>query len=328
MAIFDFTILVMPGAYAASVAMTQEMLHAASALAQNMNLPQPTWRVLSPQGGVVSLSSGLSIDTLRMPVREFHDSSMWIVPGLGMDSPCVMAQRFSDAVFDRAITRLKRHVSGGGSVAASCSAVFLLQAAGLLQGRRATTSWWLASELRRLQPDCDVDADRMVVSDGLVTTAGAAFGQSDLMLHLIRMRFCPALAEAVGKVLLIDGRQAQSRYVVPSLLANGNELISRLMQFIEAALPHPPSVSRLAEEFAMSHRTLSRRVKAVTGQGPLALIQAVRLNRARSLIEGSRMSVDQVAQEVGYEDATALRRLMQQAVGTNPSAFRGSATWH
>lgn len=323
----DFTILVLPGAYAASVAITQDILQAAAVMALRLKLPQPTWRVFSPNGGPVALSSGLSIGTVRMPVRESDDSSTWIVPGLGLDSPSAVAQRLSNAASDKAVSRLRRHVNGGGSVAASCSAVFLLQAAGLLRGRRATTSWWLASELRRLQPDCEVDADRMVVSDGLVTTAGAAFGQSDLMLHLIRVRFSPALADAVGKVLLIDGRQAQSRFMVPILLANGNELISRLTQFIESALPHPPSVSRLAEEFAMSHRTLSRHVRAVTGQGPLALIQAVRLNRARLLIESSRMSVDQVAQEVGYGDATALRRLMQQAVGANPSAFRSAATW-
>jgi len=323
----DFTILVLPGAYAASVAITQDMLQAATVMALRLRLPQPTWRVISPNGGPVALSSGLSIETVRMPVRESVNLSTWIVPGLGLDSPSAVEQRFSNATSDKVISRLRRHVNGGGSVAASCSAVFLLQAAGLLQGRRATTSWWLASELRRLQPDCDVDADRMVVSDGLVTTAGAAFGQSDLMLHLLRVRFSPALADAVGKVLLIDGRQAQSRFMVPSLLANGDELISRLTQFIESALPHPPSVRRLAEEFAMSHRTLSRHVQAVTGQGPLALIQAVRLNRARLLIESSRMPVEQVAQEVGYGDATALRRLMQQTVGANPSAFRSAATW-
>lgn len=305
----DFTILVLPGAYAASVAITQDMLQAAAVMALRLKLPQPTWRVYSPSGGPVKLSSGLSIKTVRMPVRESVDSSTWIVPGLGLDRLSTVTQRLSDGACDKTVSRLRRHVNGGGSVAASCSAVFLLQAAGLLQGRRATTSWWLATELRRLQPDCEVDADRMVVSDGLVTTAGAAFGQSDLMLHLLRVRFSPALADAVGKVLLIDGRQAQSQYMAPSLLANANELISRLTQFIESALPHPPTVSTLADEFAMSHRTLSRHVRAITGQSPLALIQSVRLNRARLLLESSRMSVDQIAQEVGYGDATALRRL-------------------
>jgi len=323
----DFTILVLPDAYAASVAITLDMLQAAAVMALRLKLPQPTWRVVSPYGGHVALSGGLCIGTARMPLRQSADSSTWIVPGLGLESPAAVAQRLSNAASKKAVSRLRRHVEGGGAVAASCTAVFLLQVAGLLQGRRATTSWWLASELRRLQPDCQVDADRMVVSDGLVTTAGAAFGQADLMLHLIRVRFSSALADAVGKVLLIDGRQAQSRFMVPSMLANGNELISRLTQFIESALPRPPSVGRLAEEFAMSHRTLSRQVRAATGQGPLALIQTVRLNRARMLIETSRMSVDQVAQEVGYGDATALRRLMRQATGATPSTYRGAAIW-
>lgn len=323
----DFTILVLPGAYATSVAVTQDMLQAASALAPRLQLSRPSWRVVSPDGGHVPLSGGLSIETARMPLRRTPDSSTWILPGLGVDRPSDVAERLTCSAAVRAVASLKRHVDGGGSVAASCSAVFLVQAAGLLRGRRATTSWWLASELRRLQPDCKVDADRMVVNDGPVTTAGAALGQSDLLLNLIQMRFSPALADAVGKVLLIDGRQAQSRYVVPTMLANGHELIGRLMQYIESALPEPPSVSALAEAFAMSQRTLSRHVRAATGQGPLALVQAVRLNRARMLIESSRMSVDRVAAEVGYGDATSLRRLMRDSAGANPSSFRGGVNW-
>lgn len=323
----DFTILVMPGAYAASVALTQNMLEAAAALAPRCKLPPPRWRVVSPDGGTVALSGGMNIGTVRLPARAPADTSTWIVPGLGVGGPSDVASRLCSPSAHKASVRLTRHVAAGGTVAASCSAVFLLQAAGLLRGRRATTSWWLASELRRLQPDCKVDADHMVIRDGPVVTAGAAFGQMDLMLHLIRVRFSAALADAVGKVLLVDARQAQSRFMVPSMLAGGNELIGRLTQFIEMALPHPPSVSGLADAFSMSQRTLARHVRSATGQSPLSLIQAVRMNRARLLIENSRMPVEQVAQEVGYLDATALRRLMRRAAGANPSAFRAGATW-
>jgi transcriptional regulator GlxA family with amidase domain len=123
-------------------------------------------------------------------------------------------------------------------------------------------------------------------------------------------------------VLLIDGREAQAPFVVPSMMSNGSELIRRLTQRIESSLPHPPSVARLADEFAMSQRTLARHVRAATGLGPLALVQSVRLSRARMLIETSRMTIDQVAAQVGYEDATALRRLMRKAAGATPSKFR------
>ena len=321
----DFTILVLPGAYASSVAVTLDILEAAATLAPRAKAPRPTWRVLSPDGGDARLSAGLRLATGRVPARSREDASTWIIPGLGTDNPAVIEARLARDDARRAIAAIRRHAARGAAVAASCSAVFLLQAAGLLAGRRATTSWWLAPELRRLEPGCIVDADRMVCADGPVTTGGAAMAQSDLMLHLLRTRFGVALADAVSKVLLIDGRQAQAPFAVPAMMANGSELVRRLTQRIEAALPRPPSVVALAGELAMSPRTLARHVRAATGRGPLALVQSVRLNRARQLIESSRMTIAQVAERVGYEDATALRRLMRKAAGAAPSQFR--AAW-
>jgi len=321
----DFTILALPGAYASSVAVTLDILDAAARLAPRARAPRPTWRVASPDGDGVALSGGLRLDASALPLRPRADASTWIVPGLGTENPAAIAERLAQGDAQRAIAALRRHVDRGGRVAASCSAVFLLQAAGLLAGRRATTSWWLAPELRRLEPACAVDADRMVCEDGAVTTAGAALAQSDLMLHLLRSRFGVALADAVARVLLIDGRQAQAPFALPAMMANGSELVRRLTRRIEAALPHPPSVAQLADELAMSSRTLARHVRAATGRGPLALVQGVRLNHARHLIESSRLTIAQVAERVGYEDATALRRLMRKAAGAAPSRFR--AAW-
>lgn len=319
----DFTVLVLPGAFATGVSITLDVLAAAAGLAPGLKMPRPTWRIVSPDGSMVPLSSGVQVATSAIPLRAARrDASTWIVPGLGIDRPADLAVRLSSDAASRATEAVRRHAARGGAVAASCSAVFLLQAAGLLRDRRATTTWWLAPELRRIEPRCQVDAHRMVCADGPVSTAGAAFAQSDLMLHLLRTRFGPPLADAVAKVLLIDGREAQAPFVVPSMMANGNELVRRLTQRIESSLPHPPSVAALAGEFAMSHRTLARHVRAATGLGPLALVQGVRLSRARMLIETSRMTIDEVAAQVGYEDATALRRLMRKAAGATPSRFR------
>jgi transcriptional regulator GlxA family with amidase domain len=321
---FDFTVLVLPGAYATSLAMTLDVLQAAAALAPRLKLPRPTWRVLSPVGGAVALSSGLQVDTTTLPQRVRADACTWVVPGLGLDNASALTAGLASAPAQRAAKAIAAHAATGGRVAASCSAVFLLQAAGVLAGRRVTTSWWLASNLRRLDPTCTVDADRMVCADGPITTAGAAFAQTDLMLHLLRVQFGAALADAVSRVLLIDARQAQAPFVVPRLLSNGNILIAQLVARVEAALPHPPSVQALAEELAMSPRTLSRHVLEATGQGTLALVQSVRLNRARMLIESSRQSIESVAHAVGFQDATALRRLMRKATGANPSRYRAA----
>jgi transcriptional regulator GlxA family with amidase domain len=318
----DFTVLVLPGAFAASVAATLDVLQAASSVAPRMKLARPSWRVISPGGGSVPLSSGMCIEAAALPRRHRADAATWIIPGLGLDNARAVATGLAGADAQRAIKAVAAHAARGGHVAASCSAVFLLQAAGLLVGRRVTTSWWMAAELRRLEPRCTVDADRMVCADGPVSTAGAAFAQTDLMLHLLRTQFGVGLADAVGRILLIDGRQAQSPFVVPAMLSNGNELVARLMARIESALPHPPSVEVLAGEFAMSQRTLSRRVREATGQSTMALVQSVRLHRARMLIESSRMSIERVAAQVGYQDATALRRLMRKSAGANPSRYR------
>jgi transcriptional regulator GlxA family with amidase domain len=321
----DFTILVLPGAYATSVAATVDILRGAAALAPRVKAARPTWRVVSPAGSDVPLSGGVRIEASLLPKRIRPDGSTWIVPGLGIENPAALRAYLAEPASQVAIRCIAAHARHGGRVAASCSAVFLLQAAGVLANRRVTTSWWLASELGRLEPSCVVDADRMVCSDGPVSTAGAAFAQTDLMLHLLRDRFGVPLADAVGRFLLIDGRHAQAGFVVPTMLSSGNELVGRLVRRIESALPEAPCVEVLAAELAMSTRTLARHVHAATGRSTMALIQAVRLNRARMLIETSRMSVESIAEQVGYSDSTALRRMMRKTVGSTPSFYRVAA---
>ena len=169
----------------------------------------------------------------------------------------------------------------------------------------------------------------MVCADGPVHTAGAALAHGDLMLHVLHARFGAPMADAVRRVLLLDAREAQSPFVVPAVVASGNALVAELTRRIEAALPNPPGIPALAAAFAMSPRTLARHVHAATGRGTLALVQSVRLNRARTLIESSRLSIEQVAASVGYQDPTALRRLMRKSAGAAPSRFRtGTAATH
>lgn len=320
----DFSILVFEGSFSTSVTATLDLLATAAKLASRFEVAPPKWRVYSINGGNVRLRHGVSIETEELRQGRRVDSSMWIVPGLGLDHPNDIGKRFAQADVTAAKDALREHAARGGAVAASCSGVFLLQAAGLLKGKRATTSWWLAPELKRLEPECLVDANRMVSSDGMVVTAGAAFAQTDLMLHLLRSLCGNALTEAMSRVLLVDGRQAQAPYIVPEAFANGDDLIARIAARIEASLPNLPRVGELAREFCMSERTLARHIHKATGKSTLALLQSVKQRRARALLETSRLTVEQVAAAVGYQDATALRRLMRRIGGANPSRFRST----
>lgn len=318
----DFTILLLPGAFASSVATTLDLLAGAAAIARHGKLPVPRWRVLAPQGGSVTLSNGLAVPAAPLPKRPRPDASVWVVPGLGTHSPAALQERLAQEDARQAARALGAQLRAGGRVAAGCASVFLLQACGALAGRHATTSWWLAPHLQQLEPGCKVVADRLVCVDGPVTTAGAAFAQADLMLHLLQARLGAPLAEQVRRLMVLDARQVQAPYAIPAFLAGGDALVARVTARIESSLPKPPRIADLANEFAMSERTLARRVRAATGLSPLALLQGVRLTRARALIESTRMTIDQVAEAVGYEDATALRRLMQRHAGASPSRFR------
>jgi transcriptional regulator GlxA family with amidase domain len=321
-AMHDFTLVVLEGAYGSTVAATLDMLIAAASLSQRVGSVAPRWRVCSLRGGPVVLGNGTTVATTLLRAQGGKERSVWLVPGLGTTTSAALDRRLMAEDAQRIVVRLRRHVAEGGQVAASCSAVFLLAAAGLLRDRRATTAWWLAPTLQKHEPRCRVDADRMICADGPVVTAGAAFAHIDLMLHVLRERFGAALVEALSRMLLLDGRAAQAPFIVPEVLANGNELVGRVALRVEAALPRVPAISALAREFCLSERTLSRHIYKATGKTTQALVQSIRLRSARRLLETTRMTVDQVAEAVGYRDSTALRRLMMKRMGANPSAYR------
>lgn len=321
----DFEVLMLEGTNPSGVAMTRDILAAAALFAKRQGEAAPTWAFYSPHGGRVSLQGGIGADTVRLPGRTKHSKSVLLIPGIWVVDARELARRIEADDCRRAIRSIANHVAAGGQVAASCSAVFLLQAAGVLAGRQATTTWWLAPELSRIAADTTVKANRILCVDGPVITAGAAFAQSDVLLYLLRKRFGAKMADGVSRVLLLHERSEQAQFVVPSMLASGDALVTRLAERVESALPCVPSVPELAGELCVSERTLGRRVRRATGMGTSDMIQSIRLHRARSLLQNSRMNIEQIAAAVGYQDATALRRLMRKVGGATPRQFRSSA---
>ncbi|XXF79689.1 helix-turn-helix domain-containing protein [Myxococcaceae bacterium GXIMD 01537] len=314
----DFTLIVLEGAFSTSVAATLDMLRAARALgAESLR-----FEVCSVDGGEVRLSGRMGIETSRLRVMARNDRTTWVIPGLGTTHAAAVRARLAQPDAAKLAKAVARHVARGGRVAASCTAVFLLQQAGVLTYRRATTTWWLAGLLAEMEQRCVVDANAMVCADGPIVTAGAAFAQTDLMLHLLRERCGARLVDLLARTLLLDGRQAQAKFIAPELLANGDALIARITSEVEAHFPNPPSVAELASRLAMTERTLSRHVQRVTGRSTIALVHSVKVRRAQALLQSTRLSVEDVAAEVGYQDASTLRRLMKKLGGGSPRALR------
>jgi transcriptional regulator GlxA family with amidase domain len=317
----DFEVIVVPGASPSSVALARDLLKAAATAAAQAGQAAPRWDLRSLEGGSIELQGGFSVRTRRLPSAA-PGSCTWVIPGLGITDAGELPQRLLDADLVTLARRVARHVARGGQVAACGSAVFVLQRAGVLAGRTVTTSWWLAPTLAQWAPDCRITPDRLVVADGPVVTAGGSIAHADLMLFLLRRRLGPALVDAVSSMLLLDGRHAQAGFVIPAVLSSGDELVSRLAAKVAAALPQSPSIAELAREFRVSERTLARHVRSATGRSPHQLVQSVKLFRARTLLENSRLSIEEIAAAVGYQDSTALRRMMRKTVGVSPSHFR------
>lgn len=215
--------------------------------------------------------------------------------------------------------------AGGAAVAASCTAAFFLGMAGLLDGRRCTTTWWLIPWLAARHPACDVRADAMVVEDRGVWTAGASFAHMDLMLTLVARFGGPALAEEVARRLVVEERTSQARYVVPSHLAASDPLASALEADVRGRLPATVSLDELAAAHGTSPRTLARRIRAATGLAPMRFVQKIRLDAALHLLQTTRLPHDEIAARVGFADPVALYRLVRRHTGETPSRFRGRA---
>jgi transcriptional regulator GlxA family with amidase domain len=213
-----------------------------------------------------------------------------------------------------ATAQLIRWHEAGAKIAASCIGTFLVAETGLLDHRQATTTWWLAPLLRQRHPNILVDESRMLVPSDIGVTAGAAMGHLDLALWLIR-KGSPELAALVSRYLLADIRSLQAPYIIPNHLAQADPLIERFERWARDHLKAGFSLQDAASALTTSPRTLQRRCQAVLGKSPLDYFQDLRVERARSLVQGSALDVEAIAAEVGYADGATLRTLLRERLG-------------
>ncbi|WP_406055190.1 helix-turn-helix domain-containing protein [Streptomyces sp. NBC_01077] len=223
-------------------------------------------------------------------------------------------------------------VRAGARLVSICTGAFVLAAAGLLDGRPATTHWSLADTFRSWFPQVALDPDVLFVDDGdVLTSAGAASGV-DVCLHLVRKDHGTAVANHVARVCVVppwrDGGQAQ--YIeqpVPEATASGT---SATRQWALENLREPLPLSQLADHARMSMRTFARRFGEEVGMSPGKWLIQQRVARARHLLESTDLAVDDIAGEVGFATGTSLRQHLHAAIGVTPLAyrrtFRGMAT--
>lgn len=209
-------------------------------------------------------------------------------------------------------------------LASLCSSASLLAAAGLLDGRRATTHWALATEFRRRFPRVVLDIDQLLCHDGNLLSSGGAQAGLDLCLYLIGRHAGAGLAQQLANALVFDsGRGLQSRFApLLSPPSTGDQPFAALLGWMGEHLAEPIDLARLAERANCSPRTLLRRFKASTGLTPNDYLQRLRIEAAQAALRNPTPSLEQVAEQVGYRDRASFAKLFKKLCGESPGAFR------
>lgn len=212
----------------------------------------------------------------------------------------------------------------GARIMSICSGVFTLAATGLLDGSAATTHWRYTDELQRRYPAIDVQPDVLFVDNGSVLTSAGSAAGLDLGLHLIRRDFGAEVANSVARRLVVsphrDGGQAQ--FIVAPAAPDDAGSVANTMAWAIEQLDTELTVDRLAEHAAMSPRTFARRFQAEVGVSPHRWLTRQRVLAAQSLLESTRLPVDEVARACGFGSAATLRHHFHQTVRTTPTAYR------
>ncbi len=214
----------------------------------------------------------------------------------------------------------------GTRIASICTGAFVLAAAGLLDGRRATTHWKSAARFRELYPAGDLDPDVLYVDEGdVLTSAGEAAG-IDLCLHLIRSDHGAAVANDVARATVVpphrDGGQAQFiQRPVPEPQASST---GTARGWALTHLDRPLTLRELAAQESTSVRTFTRRFREEVGMSPVQWLTQQRVERARRLLEDTDLPVDRIAATAGFGTAASLRQQLHAALGVSPSAYRST----
>ena len=216
-----------------------------------------------------------------------------------------------------------RHAEGA-TLCSVCAGAFVLGETGLLGGRPATTHWAFAEALAARFPAIRVEADRMVIDDGDIITAGGILAWTDLGLTLVERLLGPSVMLVTARFLLVDppGRTQRPYSDFVPRLDHGDAAILKVQHWLQATGAKDHGVPALAKRAGLEERTFLRRFSKATGLRPTQYAQQIRIAKAREALELSRRPVAQIAWEVGYGDAAAFRKLFQRVTGLSPAEYR------
>jgi transcriptional regulator GlxA family with amidase domain len=224
----------------------------------------------------------------------------------------------------RTIDWLRRRYRTGADLASMCTGAFLLAETGLLAGRRATTHWAFHDLFRQRYRDVELLGQESIVDEGRLMTGGGATTFLSLVMYVVEKHLGAETARFASRMFLIDqNRPAQSAFAIFSPQKQHEDAaILRAQRLMEAKVGEALAIPDVARAVALSPRTFVRRFKAATGNTPIEYLQRTRVEAAKRRLESAARTVDEIALEVGYEDAASFRRIFTRHVGLAPLSYR------
>src|ERR1700733_2981656 len=282
----------------------------------NLEIGKPVYDVhlLSETGGPVRTSMGGSI-----AAGPFDDTNF--------DTLIVSGTTAIEPSTPGLITFVQQALGRYRRVAATCTGAFILAEAGVLDGRRATTHWYHARDLRARFPKVKVEEDRIFIVDGPVWTSAGMTAGIDLALAMVEKDFGADVARAVARKLVVYHRRAggQSQFSALLELEPKSDRIQNALAYAKRSLDKPLTVRQLAEAAHLSPRQFSRAFHAKTGQLPAKAVENLRVEAARLMMEQSRHPIDLIARQTGFADRDRMRRAFLRAFGQPPQVIRRNA---
>jgi transcriptional regulator GlxA family with amidase domain len=315
-------ILVYPDCAPSSAVAVMDVFSVANALAQYRPASEHLrfdMQWLSAAGGTITCGGGLSFPTAAVTPGS-HD--VLLVPGLvhadTRDLPVVLARLGPEC------EALRRFADGGGLVASNCSGTFLLAEAGLLDGRRATTSWWLSKLFNKRYPAVGLDTEALVLHDGPVLSSGAVTAYIDLGLWLIGHFGGDALRQMSAKILAADShRSSQTPYISAAMVqGGGHAVVERARRWLNQHMDQEWSMAELAEYCHTSPRTLLRRFQKGVGMSPVQYTQQLRVERAKGLLESTMLSLEDITERCGYANVSTFSTVFKRWAQITPREYR------
>src|SRR5579862_4531875 len=317
----EVTILILDETFSSTAIGPMEVFRHAGALWNSLtgSKPAPRFNVTtaSVDGRAVRCDGPIHIQPAAS-LAGIRKTDLIFVPSTGPDIDDVVERNVA------VVPWLKRWHKRGTAIASVCSGVGLVAAAGLLDGKRATTHWALAEQFRLKYPKVNWMTEMMVTEDRGFYCGGGVNASLDLSLYLVE-RFCGhEIAMQSAKALLIETPRAwQAGFgIVPLKTEHSDDTISKAQEWLHQNFQRTFSLEAPAERVGMSLRNFIRRFKQATGDSPLIYLQKLRIAAAKRLLESDHRTMQEVSDAVGYQDVAFFRTIFQRHTGASPSAYR------